>query len=159
MRPALALAEVLADRAVHHLFGMRRVLEQERHVDDVDVVDDRAQRAGADAQELDCADLGLLDGLLLAAKLRRRIHLDRQAPAGCSLEFFAEAFGCRHRWVAGRLHVGGLEGGFGLCRCAGQRWQTRSSGAHRRADLEEITASHVKFLPRFIASRPRSRRC
>jgi hypothetical protein len=93
-RLALAFAgdlpeQSLADLAVHYLLGMRHVLEQEGHVDDVDVVDNWNKRAGGDAQQLDGADLGLLDGLLLATELGRGKHLHRQPAARPGLQFFA----------------------------------------------------------------------
>ncbi len=70
------------------------------------------ERAGADAQHLDGADLGLLDGLLLAAELGGGIHLDREPAVGGGGELLAEALGRRDGRIAGRLHVGGLEHGF-----------------------------------------------
>jgi hypothetical protein len=106
--------QFLSDRAVHHFFGMRHVLEQEGHVDDIDVVHDGSHRTCADAQHLDRANLGLLDGFLLAAELHRGKHLYREPPIGGGLEFLAEILGRHHRRVTGGLNVGCLENGFGL---------------------------------------------
>jgi hypothetical protein len=44
-------------------FHMSRVAKQKRQVEDVEVVDHRAQGADADPGELQCADLRLLDRL------------------------------------------------------------------------------------------------
>src|SRR5438105_1431707 len=67
--------QFLADRPVDHLLHMCRIAEQIRQVEDVELIDDRAEGADADARDLDRADLRLLDRLLLASKLHRRIHL------------------------------------------------------------------------------------
>ena len=97
---------------------MRCILEQERHVDDIDIVDDRAHCPDADAQHLDGADLSLLNGFLFAAQLHRWKHLDREPALSGDLELLAEVFSCRHRWVARGLNVGCLENRFCLRGCA-----------------------------------------
>ena len=123
---------------------MRCILEQERHVDDIDIVDDRAHRSHTDAQHLDGADLGLFDGLLLAAQLHRRKHLDREPPIGGGLEFLAQILGRRHGGIAGGLNVGRLENHFRLR----VRGRYGHQGCRRRsrpkpsAQLHEIAASH-----------------
>ena len=77
--------QLLADRAVDHLLHVRGVAEQEGQVEHVEVVDHRAERADADARELDGADLRLLDRFLLAAELHGGIHLHVSRPlVACS---------------------------------------------------------------------------
>ena len=66
------LEHLVADRAVDHLLHVRVVAEHERQVEDVELGDQRAHRADADARDGKRADLRLLDHFLLAAELHRR---------------------------------------------------------------------------------------
>src|SRR6266852_2174334 len=101
--------QLVSDRAVDHLLQVRGVAEQERQVEDVEIVDHRPERADADPRELNGADLGLLDRFLLAAELHRAVHLHAQPSRGRVLELAAEAFHRRDGRITGRVHVGGLE--------------------------------------------------
>src|SRR5665213_319830 len=120
---------------------MRHVPEQERHVDHVDIVDDRPQGSCADAQKLDCADLGLLDGLFLPAKLHGWIHPDRE-PSVCSRHKLpSEALGRRDGGITGRLNVGSLEHRLHL-RPGWQGDAGRQARSKSKAQLHEMAAFH-----------------
>src|SRR5438105_4988933 len=69
--------QFVADLAVDHLFHVLGVAEDERHVENVDVVHDRADGADRNTGDLQRAELGLLDHFLFAAELHRGEHLDR----------------------------------------------------------------------------------
>ena len=124
------LEQLVADRTVDHLLHVRVVAEHERQVEHVDLRHDRAHRADADARDRKRADLRLLDHLLLAAELHRRIHLHAQPAAGRCFELLAHAHDRLDRRIAERMHVGRLqhelllgESGLGeiYCRCAERR--------------------------------------
>jgi hypothetical protein len=85
--------------------------KQERQVEDIEVVDHRPQRADADPGELQGADLRLLDRLLLAAELHRRIHLDAEPAAGCRFELFSHILDGLYGRVAFGVNVRRLEDG------------------------------------------------
>ena len=52
---------------------------------------------------------GLLDHLLLAAELHRRVHLDAEAAAARRFEFSAHRHDRLDGGIAERMHIGGLE--------------------------------------------------
>ena len=113
------LEHLVADRAGHDLGHVVRVAEHERQVEGVELGHQRSHRAEADARDLQRADLGLLDHLLLAAELHRGEHLDADAAVGGLLEPLAHAHHGLDRRIAERVHVGGLEHQFRLgLRCA-----------------------------------------
>ena len=107
--------QLRADRAVDHLLHVRDVAEHERQVEDVELRHQRSHRADRDAGDLQGAELGLLDHLLLAAELHRREHLDREAAVGGGLELLAHAHHGFDRRIAERMHVGRLQHHLGLC--------------------------------------------
>ena len=92
----------------------RGVAEHERQVEDVELGHERAHRTDADARDLQGADLGLLDHLLLAAELHGGVHLDADAPVGGGLELLAHALHRLDGRIAERMHVRGLEHDLGL---------------------------------------------
>jgi hypothetical protein len=108
------LEELVADRAVDHLLHMRVVAEHEGQVEDVELGNQRTHRADADARDGERADLRLLDHLLLAAELHRRIDFDAEAAVGLLLELLAHPFDRLDGRVAERMHVGRLEDHLGL---------------------------------------------
>jgi len=133
--------QFIADRAVDHLPHVRLVAEDERHVEDVQLVDHRPERADRDARDLQRADLRLLDHLLLAAELHLRIHLQREAAVGRFLELVAHAHDRLDRGIAQRMHVGSLDDHLLLGeRGDGAAQHRGSSGA------DEIAAKHGILL-------------
>src|SRR5512132_3155541 len=66
-------------------------------------------RADADTRDGERADLGLLDHLLLAAELHRRVHLDADAAAARRFEFLAHRHDRLDRRIAQWVHVGCFE--------------------------------------------------
>ncbi len=103
------LEHFVADRAVDHLLHVRVVAEHEGQIEDVELRNERAHRADADARDGKRADLGLLDHLLLAAELHRRVHLDADAAVARRFEFLAHRHDRLDGRIAERMHVGGLE--------------------------------------------------
>ena len=120
---------------------MLGVAEHKRQVEDVDVVDNRANGSNGDPGHLQRAELGLLDHLLLAAKLHRREHLDRKPSVGGGFQLLAHAHHGFHGGIAERVDVGGLDHHFGL----GQRGVHAARCRQRNrcgASAEKISSSH-----------------
>ncbi len=74
--------------------------------------------ADGDAGDLQSADLGLLDGFLLAAKLHGRKHLDGEPAAGGGIQLLAHADhgfdrGIAERWTSEAFRT------ILVCACAG----------------------------------------
>src|SRR5262249_55643660 len=103
------LEQFIADRAIDHLLHVRVVAKHERQIEHVELGNERAHGADADARDGKRTDLGLLDHLLLAAELHRRVHLDAEAAAARRFEFPAHRHDRFHGRIAERMHVGGLE--------------------------------------------------
>jgi len=66
----------LANRAVQHSAGMRRILEKERHVEDTKFGDEGAKRGIGDECNVDLAVLHALDHLHFAAQRAAGVLLD-----------------------------------------------------------------------------------
>jgi hypothetical protein len=108
-------------------------------VEDVELVDHRSHGADGDARDLQRADLGLLDHLLLAAQLHRRIHLDRDAPLGGGLQLLAHALDRLHGRIAERVHIARLPHHL-LLRQQGARGKGRQG--RRRANTDHVATLH-----------------
>jgi hypothetical protein len=135
------LHQLLADRTVDHLPHVRHVAEDEGHVEDVELVDDGADRADRDAGELQRPDLGLLDHLLLAAELHRREHLDREPAGGRGLQLLAHALDRLDGGVAEHVHVGGLQHLLLLGR--GRKHEREREGGGKRGQTAPCPRFHV----------------
>jgi hypothetical protein len=96
--------------------------------------------------------LRLLDHLLLAAKLHRRIHLDGQTSIRCSLELLAHLNDRFYRRIAERMHVGRLEHELllreGRAGCQ-SRGEEHAGGCGRNASLDH------EYVPPWVRSRAR----
>jgi hypothetical protein len=160
------LKELLADLAVDHLLHMGRVAEHEGQVEDVEVGNQRADRADADAGHGERADLRLLGHLLFAAELHRRIHLNGEPPFGGLLELLAHPHHGLHRGVPERVCVGGFEHHLGLRkgirrkrrgRCGGTRHREKLSTIHSplRCYAAQCRLTSIAYKSRWRYQRPR----
>ena len=109
--------QFVADLAVDHLLHMLGVTEDERHVEDVDVVHDGADGADRNTGDLERAELGLLDHFLFAAKLHRGEHLDRQPAVGGGFQFLAHPDDGFDGRIAQWMNVRCLQHHFRLRKC------------------------------------------
>jgi len=134
------LEQLVADRAVDYLLHVRVVAKHERQIEHVELGNQRAHGADADARDGKRPDLGLLDHLLLAAELHRGEHLDADAAVGGGFEFLAHALDRFHGRIAERMHVGGLEHEFllGEGGNVGRKRGERAAGA----EAEQGAAVH-----------------
>src|SRR5262249_10655182 len=106
--------QLLPNRSINHLLHMRRVAEEERQAEYVQLIDGRAESADADACELDGANLRLLDGLFFSTELHGWEHLDADAAVGRLLQFLAEVFHRNDSRITGRVDVRSLQFKLGL---------------------------------------------
>src|SRR5690606_14002073 len=136
-----------ADLAIDHLAHMLFVTENEGHIEDVELLDDGAYRADADASQLQGTELSLLDHFLLAAKLHGGEHLHRNSPVRCSFELFAHADDGFDRGIAERVNVGCFEDDLVL-RQRGKTARSAEAGSRHRGntDFDDFTSVHSRFL-------------
>src|SRR5256886_5453162 len=99
----------VGDGTIGHLTHVRVITEHEGQIEGVEFRNQRAHRADADTRDGERADLRLLDHLLLAAELHRRVHLDADAAAARRFEFFAHSHDRLDGRIAQWVHVGCLE--------------------------------------------------
>ena len=129
---------------------MRGVAEHERQIEDVELGDERPHRPDTDACHLQRAELRLLDHLLFAAELHRRIHLDAEPAGARGFELLAHAHDRLDRRIAERVHVGRLEDGFLLseCRYPGGSDAERRAGteAQHRATIHDVLPGRALSL-------------
>ena len=161
MRPACRIVgdlveQFLADRAVDHLLHMRGVAEQERQVEDVEIVDHRPERADADARELRWrrpAPARSPPSRRRAASTGYICTLSRPLVAASSfLPMFSTA---TDRRIAVRVHVGCLQHEL-LLR------QRRTARADESCDALRTTRDHARlhgFLPALPCCQPRPAGC
>ncbi len=125
--------QLLPDRPVDDLLHVRRVAEEIWKVEDVEIVDDRAERAHADPRQRQRTDLRLLDRFLFSPELHRRIDLHGDPPAGRGLELLAHAGDGRDRGITFRMDVRSLEHHLLLRqgRAAERRTDNRQRDCHR----------------------------
>ena len=138
------LQHLVADRAVDHLLHVRVVAEHERQVEDVELRDDRAHRADADARDRSaptcaCSIISFsppscIDGYIwmLSRPLRR------------ALELLAHAHDRLDRRIAERMHVGRLEHHLALREAGGHR-QGRGRG-RQGAEGHHVSSSMASLL-------------
>jgi hypothetical protein len=100
---------------------------RKRQVQHIEIVDDRAERPDADPDELDRANLRLLDHLLFAAQLHRGIHLDRQPSIGRLFQLLAHVLDRLHGRIAFGVHVRRFQDALLLRQCRA----SRRNAAHR----------------------------
>ena len=89
---------LVADRLIEHLVKMIEGAEQERQREHVGGGYQRADRRHVGAVEIDGADPGLLDGVLLLAELTRMEHADVVAAAGPLLDQAGHEHAAPARW-------------------------------------------------------------
>ncbi len=146
-----ALEQILADRSVDHFAHVRLVAEDERQVEHVHLVDHRAHRADRDARDLQRAHLGLFDHFLLAAKLHRREHLDRDPAVRRGFELLAHAHDRLDRRVTERVHVGRFPHRLWLGECSTQAGGGEGTSG---AGADQLTSFH-RLSPRLAAGTTR----
>ena len=129
------LEHLVADRPVHDFLGVRRISENERQVEHVELRHERAHRTDADAGDLQGADLRLLDHLLLAAELHGGVHLDADARIGGGCELLAHALHRLDGGIAEGMHVGGLQHDLGLGEGSGN--PDRTHGQSRQTEFHD----------------------
>ena len=105
---------------------MRNVAENEGHIEHVDIGHHWPDRAERGAQQLDRADLRLLDHGLLIAEHAAWKELELDATIGGRLNLLAHAFDRDHGGVAGRVYIGSLDDGLR----ANQSSARKGSGRH-----------------------------
>ncbi len=139
------LQQFIADRAIDHLLHVGVIAKHEGQIEHVELGNKRAHRPDAGARDGKRPDLGLLDHLLFAAELHRRVHLDADPPASRRLELLAHGHDRLDRGVAERMHIGRLEDELRLRRCRPDQigWERAKSGKH--AEAEQGTAIHEGF--------------
>src|SRR5690606_16617129 len=101
--------DFLTDLAVDHLAHVLDVTEHERHVEDVGGRHHRANRAEADAGQLDGADLGLFDHFLLGTQHAACEHARLDFTIAGGFQFLAEVLHGDYGRVAGRVDFGNLQ--------------------------------------------------
>ena len=125
------LQDLVADRAVHRLVHVIDRAEDEGQGRDGGFGNEIVERPHIDAVQIDHAEPGLLDRVLLLAELRRVEDLHLEAPVGSLLEQSAEIFHRLDGRIAVRVDVGGAKGGLGINGAARQRGQQSDSGCRQ----------------------------
>jgi hypothetical protein len=141
------LHQLVADLAVDDLLHVSRIAEHERQVEDVELGNERSHRTDADAGHGEGADLRLLDHLLLAAELHRRIHLDAETAARRRFELLAHALDRLDRRIAERMHVGRLQHHLRLRKSRGRRGRSQGEHGDRQEWFHQFHVSPPLFPP------------
>jgi hypothetical protein len=119
-----------------------------RNGEDIEIRNHGPERADADARQLDRAQLGLLDRLLLAAELHGREHLDGEPAAGRLLELLAHADHGFDRGIPQRMNVRRFQHhGVGGQGAADRRAAGDAEQRHREATPKRFTSNHHRNPP------------
>ena len=130
-----------SDRAIQHAPRMRRVTKQEWQIEHVQIVDHVPQGPDADTRDGQRAELCLLDFLLLATELHRRVEPHREATARGVGEFLTHVFKRDDTGVAQGMRIGGLqtvETGCAACAATNGAGGVRPATPNRTARRLEI---------------------